>query len=220
MGGFFSKTRKQESIFSVLRKLTNTIRDLETKEKRLHEIDLPQLVKRMHDLKEERRQKNAMQVFALYKKKEQTRDLWFTLRLNLETIKHEIETQQTNIVATNGFNEANEVMERALTMTSLRDVDKILDKCREHMEKGAEVFDALTSPINDLQGDEEELELEMAELMAKGITEKHKVELPELPEQEIAEGSPEEASVKMVPSKWNKNKKKGDPLKKPLLLVE
>lgn len=218
MGGLLSKTRKQDSIFSVLRKLTNTIRDLETKEKRLHEIDLPLLVKRMLELKDDGRKKNAMQVFVLYKKKEQTRDLWFTLRLNLETIKHEIETQQTNIVATNGFNEANEVMERALTMTSLRDVDKILDKCREHMEQGAEVFEALTSPISDLQGDEEELELEMAELMAKGVAEKHQVELPELPENEIAEGSPNDARPKMVPSKWKK--KKGDPLKKPLLLAE
>lgn len=167
-------------MFNVLRKITNTMRDLEIKENRLTNDKMPKKRAKIMDLKREQRMQQARLAFGTYKKYQATRDQYWTLRENLEHIKHEIDTAHTNVVATEGFRRANMVMERMLTTTSLADVDAILDKCRDHMEQGDEIFSALATPLDE-SVDSVAIDEEMEALIQMGDPEPEEVEFPEVP---------------------------------------
>lgn len=174
MGIFCSKSEiveKQESIFNVMRKITNTIRDLNIKEMELTKITMPKKKKNIMELHKQGRREQALISFKTYKKLQNTRDKYWRMKENLELVRHELDTQQTNIVVTEGFKKANQIMEEALEKSALKDVDTIIDKCREHMQNGSELFNELTISLNGITGEEEEeqLEKEMEGLMKRNI---------------------------------------------------
>jgi hypothetical protein len=167
-------------VFNVLRKITNTMRDLEIKENRLTNDKMPLKRAKIMTLRKEQRMTQARAAFGTYKKYQRTRDQYWSLRENLERIKHELETSHTNVVVTRGFKEANVVMERMLTSTPLAEVDAIIDKCRDHMEQGEQIFDALSAPLDETF-DEAEMDAEMEELIRMGDPDPQEIELPSVP---------------------------------------
>ena len=211
----FRDQSTDESVFNVIRKITNTMRDLEIKENRLTNDKMPKKRAMIMSLKREQRLQQARMAFGTYKKYQTTRDQYWTLRENLERIKHEIDTAHTNVVATEGFKQANTVMERMLTTTSLADVDAILDKCREHMEQGDEIFSALASPLDETM-DMDAIDQEMEELIETGNPEPEEVDLPEVPVEERAIAISQ--SSRKVSRKHSR--KASGTLKEPLLTTE
>ena len=178
----FRAQTENESVFNVLRKITNTMRDLEIKENRLTDVNMPKKRVDIMTLKKQGRMAQARIAFSTYKKYQVTRDQYWNLRENLERIKHEIDMAHTNVMATEGFKQANVVMERMLSTTSLADVDSIVDKCRDHMQQGDEIFEALSTPIcGDV--DEDALDAEMDELIQMGDTRHEEFNLPSIPEE-------------------------------------
>ena len=194
MGIFCSKinNKNEESVFNVLRKITNTMRDLKIKEQELTSVSMPRKKAEMIRLNKEGRREHALICFKTYKMYQTTRDKYWSMKENLEKIKHEIDLQQTSIVATEGFKKASEILEKALSDTVLSNVDAIIDKCREHMQSGSEIFEELSRPIFTIEGQEEyELSLEgdMRELIKSNIDPK-----PTMVLSIVAEGALEDKS--------------------------
>lgn len=180
MGASCFRGQVDNSVFNVLRKITNTMRDLEIKENRLTNEKMPSKRTKIVALKKSGRTQQARHAFGTYKKYQRTRDQYWTLRENLERIKHEIDTAHTNVVATEGFKQANNAMERVLTTTSLANVDAILDKCRDHMERGDEIFRTLSTPLDETT-DTVAMDEEMEALIKEGNPTPMEVPLPDVP---------------------------------------
>ena len=227
MGGSCSRTNsteKQESIFNVQRKITNTIRDLWIKERELTSISMPKKKAEIMELNKQGRREQALISFRTYKKFQKTRDKYWTMKENLELVRHELDTQQTNIVVTEGFKRANQMMEKALENTVLKDVDTIVDKCREHMQSGSEIFTELSQPLTPIEEEEEELLQDELEKLMKSTEDPkpHKLSLSTAAAEGVSNnnnnnrGDDDDANI-VVKSKRVK-KYKGT-LKEPLLVI-
>jgi len=135
---------------------------------------MPRKKEEMETYLKKKMKQQAFTCFKAYKNYESKRNTYCNLKENLDAIKTEIEFQKNVSSIVQGYKSAAAAMKNISQEMKLNDVQKIVDKCKDHMNNADEVVETLSEPLYMDSLDESQLDAQMEALLRDEQTSTYK----------------------------------------------